>query len=155
MSSILTFILFCIIFKISFFILSYIILFVISCICSFKSSTVNICILTNIVLLIISYIVFFIIFLKNRPKIRFLWKYVEPPNAIFKKLDFEIYDLNNRWYSQNRLKKSVCPIDFLNLRSTAKCPHQQKERFFSAAANPWDFWSPAGNHKNRRFLKGS
>ena len=86
----------------------------------------------------------FIIFLKNRPKIRFLWKYVEPPNAIFKKLDFEIYNLNNRWYSQHRLEKSVCPIDFLNLRSTAKCPHQQKERFFSAAANPWDFWSPAG-----------
>ena len=84
-----------------------------------------------------------IFFLKNRPKIRCLWKYVEPPNSIFKKLDFEIYNLNNRWYSQNRLKKSVCPIDFLNLRSTAKCPHQQKERFFSAAANPWDFWSPA------------
>ena len=82
-------------------------------------------------------------FLKILPKIKCLWKYVEPPNSIFIKLDFETYNLNNRWYSENRFKKSVCPIDFLNLWSTAKCPHQQKERFFSAAANPWDFWSPA------------
>ena len=77
-------------------------------------------------------------------KNRWWCKFVNTPNSIFKKLDFNIYNPINRCYSQNRLKKSVCPIDFLNLRSTAKCPHQQKERFFSAAANPWDFWSPAG-----------
>ena len=78
-----------------------------------------------------------------------------PPKSIFKKLDFEIYNPLNRGYSHNRVKKSVCQIDFLNLWTIAKWPHQQKERFFSAAANPWDFWSPAGNHKNKRFFKGS
>ena len=81
-------------------------------------------------------------------KNRWWCKFVNTPNSIFKKLDFNLYKARKGGYIQNRLKKSVCPILFTHLWGTIKCPINKKDCFFSCRMDFINFGNLSPNQSD-------
>ena len=87
-------------------------------------------------------------------KNRWWCKFVNTPNSIFKKLDFNLYKARKRGYIQNRLKKSVCPIVLTHLWGTIKCPINKKDCFFSSRMDFINFWNLSPSSSLSRVGRG-